>query len=199
MGGTVVAREKVGEKDTDFSGVIAKIRPSNPDAVYYGGEYPAAGPLSKQIAGAGLNIPLMGGDGIVDAKFVELGGKEGDLATPSARPTESLARPRRSSTRTRRAVKEPFTAYGAFSYDAANVDHRCAWPRPSTARHVGRLEARTALTDAVQASRLDGASGEVEFDQYGDSTNKVLTVYQVTRQWKRRSDRHVTGELTTRH
>ena len=41
-----MAREKVGEKDTDFSGVIAKIRPLNPDAVYYGGEYPVAGPLS---------------------------------------------------------------------------------------------------------------------------------------------------------
>ena len=53
LGGTVVAREKVGEKDTDFSGVIGKIRPLNPDAVYYGGEYPAAGPLSKQIKDAG--------------------------------------------------------------------------------------------------------------------------------------------------
>ena len=57
--------------------MIAKIRPSNPDAVYYGGEYPAAGPLSEQLAGAGLNVPLMGGDGIVDAKFMELGGRDG--------------------------------------------------------------------------------------------------------------------------
>ena len=46
--------------------MIAKVRPTNPDAVYYGGEYPAAGPLSAQLAGAGLNVPLMGGDGIVD-------------------------------------------------------------------------------------------------------------------------------------
>ena len=44
LGATVVAREKVGEKDTDFSGVIAKVRPSNPDAVYYGGEYPGGRP-----------------------------------------------------------------------------------------------------------------------------------------------------------
>ena len=52
LGANVVAREKVGEKDTDFSGVIAKIRPSNPDAVYYGGEYPAAGPLSARSSRA---------------------------------------------------------------------------------------------------------------------------------------------------
>src|SRR5689334_17104860 len=86
LGAKVVAREKVGEKDTDFSGVIAKIRPLNPDAVYYGGEYPVAGPLSAQIAGAGLNIPLMGGDGIVDPKFVALGGRAGDLATNVGAP-----------------------------------------------------------------------------------------------------------------
>ncbi|MGH3990900.1 MAG: beta-ketoacyl synthase N-terminal-like domain-containing protein, partial [Pseudonocardiaceae bacterium] len=73
LGAKVVANEKVGEKDTDFGGVIAKIRGSNPDAVYYGGEYPNAGPLSKQLKAAGLNIPLMGGDGIFDPKFVELG------------------------------------------------------------------------------------------------------------------------------
>ena len=30
LGGDVVAREKVGEKDTDFSGVIAKVRPPQP-------------------------------------------------------------------------------------------------------------------------------------------------------------------------
>src|SRR6185503_1267395 len=72
--------EKAGKKNTDFSGVIAKVRPSNPDAVYYGGEYPAAGPLSAQLASAGLNVPLMGGDGIKDPQFVALGGRAGDLA-----------------------------------------------------------------------------------------------------------------------
>ena len=90
LGANVVAREKVGEKDTDFSGVIARIRALNPDAVYYGGEYPAAGPLSGQLAGAGLNIPLMGGDGIVDPQFVALGGRAGDLATNVGAPAESL-------------------------------------------------------------------------------------------------------------
>ncbi len=102
LGGTVVAREKVGEKDTDFSGVIGKIRPLNPDAVYYGGEYPAAGPLSKQLKDAGLDIPLMGGDGIVDTQFVELGGRRVTSPPASALPRRACPAPRRSSTTTRR-------------------------------------------------------------------------------------------------
>jgi branched-chain amino acid transport system substrate-binding protein len=37
----------------------------------------------------------------------------------------------------------------------------------------------------VGAYSGSGATGEVKFDQYGDSTNKVLTVYQVTSaKWK---------------
>jgi branched-chain amino acid transport system substrate-binding protein len=179
LGGTVVAREKVGEKDTDFSGVIGKVRPSNPDAVYYGGEYPVAGPLSKQLAGAGLNIPLMGGDGIVDAKFVQLGGKEGDLATSVGAPAENLPSAKQFIDDYKAAgFSEPFSAYGVLTYDSANVIIA------GLAKAIGDGgtfddSKRQALIDAVQATQMDGASGKVAFDQYGDTTNKVLTVYQV--------------------
>ncbi|MFI6102051.1 branched-chain amino acid ABC transporter substrate-binding protein [Lentzea sp. NPDC051213] len=183
-GGTIVGSEKVGEKDTDFSGVIAKIKALNPEAVYYGGEYPVAGPLSKQMASAGLNVPLMGGDGIFDGKYIELGGKEGDLATSVGAPTESLATAKAFVDAYKAKFgKEDYAAYGAFSYDAANAI-------------IGALAATLSSGDWADAKRPDmltnvgkysgsGATGEVKFDQYGDSTNKVLTVYQVTSgKWK---------------
>ncbi len=71
--------------------MISKTKSANPEAVYYGGEYPQAGPLSQQAKSAGLNVPLMGGDGIYDEAFIELAGKtsEGDLATSVGAPTES--------------------------------------------------------------------------------------------------------------
>ena len=31
----------------------------------------------------------------------------------------------------------------------------------------------------MQSTNVDGASGPISFDQFGDTTNKVLTVYQV--------------------
>ncbi len=183
-GGQIVGSEKVGEKDTDFSGVIAKIKALNPEAVYYGGEYPNAGPLSKQMASAGLNVPLMGGDGIFDPKFIELGGKEGDLATSVGAPTESLATAKAFVEAYKAKFgKEDYAAYGAFSYDATNAI-------------IGALAATLSSGDWAETKRPDmvtnvgkytgsGATGEVKFDQYGDSTNKVLTVYQVTSgKWK---------------
>jgi branched-chain amino acid transport system substrate-binding protein len=179
LGGQVVAKEKVGEKDTDFSGVIAKVKPSAPEAVYYGGEYPNAGPLSKQMKDAGLNIPLFGGDGIFDKEFINLGGKEGDLATSVGAPTESLDSAKAFvDAYEAKKYSEGYSAYGAFSYDAANaiID--------SVAKAIGDGtwgdDKRDAVLKNLDGYSADGATGPVKFDEYGDSTNKLLTVYQVS-------------------
>jgi branched-chain amino acid transport system substrate-binding protein len=185
LGGQIVAEETVGEKDSDFSGVIAKIKPANPEAVYYGGEYPAAGPLSKQMRDAGLNIPLFGGDGIYDKEFINLGGKEGDLATSVGAPTDKLDSAKEFvDAYEAKNYSEGYSAYGAFSYDAANaiID--------SVAKAIGDgswgEDKRDAVLENMNSySEANGATGEVEFDEYGDSTNKLLTVYQVSgTDWK---------------
>ncbi len=178
LGANVVAREKVGEKDTDFSGVLAKIRPLSPDAVYYGGEYPVGGPLSAQLAGAGLNIPLMGGDGLVDKQFVALGGRAGDLATNVGAPPESLPSARQFISDYQAAnYAEPFGAYGALTFDATNViiDGVAKAVQGGTWSE----QTRETVVQNVQGANLQGAGGPVSFDQYGDTTNKVLTVYTV--------------------
>lgn len=185
LGAKIVANEKVGEKDTDFGGVIAKIRSSNPDALYYGGEFPNAGPLSKQLKAAGLNIPLMGGDGIYDPKFIELGGSDGDLATSVGAPTEKLDSAK-AFVDAYAAAKYPeaFSAYGAFSYDAANV---IIGSLATTLKDGGTWgdDKRVDLLKNIGSYKTTGATGEVAFDQYGDSTNKLLTTYQVSgKEWK---------------
>jgi branched-chain amino acid transport system substrate-binding protein len=177
-GATIVAREKVGERDTDFSGVITRIRPLNPDAVYYGGEYPVAGPMSAQLAASGLNIPLMGGDGIVDGEFVALGGREGDLATNIGAPPESLPSAAQFLADYEAAgFAEPYSAYGALTYDATNVIINALATTLASGDYTP--ERRADIVAAVQRTNFDGASGPVEFDQFGDTTNKVLTVYRV--------------------
>ena len=83
LGGTVTAAETINPDESNYQSVISKVKPTAPQAVYYGGEYPQAGPLSQQMKAAGLNVPLMGGDGIYDPKFTALAGTtaNGDLAT----------------------------------------------------------------------------------------------------------------------
>ena len=90
LGGEVVAADTINPDEKDFSSVISKVKAAGPDAIYYGGQYPQAGPLSQQAKAAGLKVPVMGGDGIYDPKYIELAGKtsEGDLATSVGAPTE---------------------------------------------------------------------------------------------------------------
>lgn len=179
-GAKIAASAKVGERDTDFSGVIGTIKGSNPDAVYYGGEYPQAGPLSKQMKDAGLNIPVMGGDGIFDQKYIDLGGKEGDLATSVGAPTETLPSAKAFIDAYKaKGFKDDYSAYGAFSYDATNAIIASLGKALGDSGTWGD-DKRQDLIKNTQEYSAQGATGEVKFDQYGDSTNKLLTVYKVT-------------------
>ncbi len=40
-------------------------------------------------------------------------------------------------------------------------------------------DARAKVTEAMQSVSFDGVTGKVSFDEYGDATNKQLTVYAV--------------------
>ena len=180
-GGKVTDHEVVTDGQTDFNAVISKIKTGNPQAVFYGGEYPEASLLSKQMKAAGLNIPLMGGDGIYDPTYIQVAGAaaNGDLATSVGAPTDKLASAKQFVADYQAAgYKEAYSAYGAYAYDAANVIINNL-----SAALAGKNEvddaARQAVVAAVQKTKMTGATGEVAFDEFGDTTNRVLTAYKV--------------------
>ena len=180
LGGTVVDAETINPDDSNYQAVISKMKPAAPGAVYYGGEYPQAGPLSQQMKAAGLNVPLMGGDGIFDPKFIVLGGASsaGDLATSVGAPTDQLAAGKTFLADYAAAgYKEPAAAYGAYSFDAANAIINALKVSLKDAKDVA--SARQATIDALGKVSFEGVTGKVAFDQYGDSTSRVLTVYKV--------------------
>ncbi|TCO51694.1 branched-chain amino acid transport system substrate-binding protein [Kribbella antiqua] len=180
LGGQVVAQQTINPDDSNYQAVISAIKPAAPQAVYYGGEYPNAGPLSQQMKAGGLNIPLMGGDGIFDPKYISLAGKtaNGDLATSVGAPVDTLASAKKFIADYNAAgYKDPYAAYGGYSYDAANAIINALKVSLKDASDVE--SARKATVDALQQVSFDGVTGKVAFDQYGDTTSRVLTVYKV--------------------
>ena len=180
-GGKIVAAQTINPDDKDFSSVITNVKGANPAVVYYGGEYPQAGPLSKQMKAAGLNVPLMGGDGIFDPAYVDLAGSaaNGDLATSVGAPIESLASAKAFvAAYTAAGYKDPYAAYGAQSYDAANAIINAL--KTSLAKAADAKSARADTVTAVGSVSFDGATGKISFDKFGDSVSKVITVYKVT-------------------
>ncbi len=178
LGGQVVARETLppGTPPDEIATTVAAARP---DAVFYGGEYPDGGPLSRALAGAGLDAPMMGGDGIVNPGYVGAGGREGDLGTSVGAPPETLPSARGFVEAYGRAgYPESYGSYGAFTFDAADV------LVDSVTRTLGEDGTwspgqRPAMVRSVQSYSGDGATGPISFDRYGDVSTDTVTVYRV--------------------
>ena len=68
-------------------------------------------------------------------------------------------------------------AYGGYSYDAANAI--IAALKTSLANATDAKSAREATVQAMASVSFDGVTGKVAFDQFGDATSKVITVYKV--------------------
>jgi branched-chain amino acid transport system substrate-binding protein len=179
-GGTIVAAETINPDESNYAPVVSKVAPAKPQAVYYGGEYPQAGPLSQQMKAAGLNVPLMGGDGIYDPTFIELAGatSNGDLATSVGEPTENTEAGKKFLADYEAAkFAEPAAAYGGYSYDAANAIIEGLKVALKDASDV--KSARQAIIDAVGKVSFAGVTGQVGFDEFGDTKVKVITGYKV--------------------
>jgi branched-chain amino acid transport system substrate-binding protein len=109
---------------------------------------------------------------------VQLGGRPGDLATSIGAPAELLPSATQFVADYRAAgFAEPYEAYGVLTFDAANVIIQAMASGLASGEYSE--ERRADVVTAVQGTDIEGASGPVSFDQYGDTTNKVLTVYAV--------------------
>ncbi|MFE7956868.1 MULTISPECIES: branched-chain amino acid ABC transporter substrate-binding protein [unclassified Streptomyces] len=182
LGGTVAGTEHINPDAKDFSAVATKVKNSGADVVYYGGEYPQAGPLSKQIKAAGAQVPVVGGDALYDPTYVKLAGaaSNGDLATSVGAPLDELPSAKQFLENYKAGgYKEAYGAYGGYAYDSAQAIIEAV--KKVVADNNGKLpsDARAKITEAMQNVSFDGVTGKVSFDQYGDTTNKQLTVYAV--------------------
>ncbi|SEN67817.1 branched-chain amino acid ABC transporter substrate-binding protein [Actinacidiphila rubida] len=182
LGGQVAGTDHVNTGDTDFSALVTKIKNSHADMVYYGGQYDESELVTKQLKAAGVHIPLMGGDGMYSDTYIKTAGQaaEGDLATSVGVPVETLPAAKTFiDTYKSKGYPGDYGTYGGYSYDAATAIIKAV--KTVMDANGGKLpsDARAKLVDAVQKTDFDGIAGHVAFDQYGDTTNKQLTVYQV--------------------
>ncbi|WP_369192512.1 branched-chain amino acid ABC transporter substrate-binding protein [Streptomyces sp. R08] len=190
LGGTIAGTDHVNTGDTDFSSLVTKIKNSGADLVYYGGQYDESEKITKQLKGAGVKIPLFGGDGMYATTYIQTAGKaaEGDLATSVGVPVDTLPAAKQFvSTYKAKGYKGDYGAYGGYSYDAATAIIKAvkAVKDANGDKLPASSDLRSKVVDAVQKSDFEGITGKVSFDQYGDTGNKQLTVYQVTNgAWK---------------
>jgi branched-chain amino acid transport system substrate-binding protein len=183
-GGKVLGTAKTSDKDTDFNALVTKMKGVKPELVYYGGIYNAGALLSKQSKEGGLKVPLMGGDGLYDAEYINLAGpaSEGDFATSVGIPLANLPKGQEFTAAYKAMFpNDEIAAYDAYAYDATNViiNAIVETAKAKGAAAVTTPEGRDAIIAAVAATNTEGVTGAIAFDANGDTTNKAISLYVV--------------------
>ena len=132
LGGTLLLEDSYGDKETNFSSQIAKVKalPTKPDFYYVAAMPYNVGPVVKQFRDAGITGPIVGGDGYDTPDLVKVAGAAANnvffsthaLMDATGAPTGS----RSSSPPTRRSTA---TSRRTLSRRSAMTPSIC-WPMP---------------------------------------------------------------------
>ncbi len=176
----VLGRDQLNPKEADYTTILTKIKSLNPDALYYGGVAQAGVKVVKQSYDIMPKMIKSGGDGVLGAEILKGAGfpaAEGWYATnaapnvlenPDAKPfVESFAK---------KYGQQPEN-YSITAYDAALVILDAIKRVAASGKEVNRANVR----DAIQDSHLKTLQGEVSFDENGDITNRVVSVFKIVK------------------
>ncbi len=174
----VLGRDQLNPKEADYTTVLTKIKSMNPDALYYGGVAQAGVKVVKQSYDIMPKVIRAGGDGVYGAEILKGAGfpaAEGLYATiaapnildnPDAKPfVEAFAK---------KYGQQPEN-YSITAYDAALVIIDAVKRVADSGKEVNRANVR----DALQTAKVKTLQGEVSFDENGDITNRVISVFQI--------------------
>jgi len=167
----VVYYGSIIQGDKDFKSVLTSVKSVSPEALYFGGIYPEGGLMVRQARELGLDAVFVGGDGIIDQKFIEIAGNaaEGTYVTfspdPSSMPT---AKEFLDEYHKRFGQHGPYSVY---AYDAANI-------LLSAIEAAGTTDGK-AVADGIRNGTFEGALGKVSFDGKGDNKIAHYVIWQV--------------------
>jgi branched-chain amino acid transport system substrate-binding protein len=180
--GTVTEQQTVPDGATDFTDFLDVALASDPpDAIFFGGEYQVAATLRAQATEAGFEGPIVGGDGIKDQAYIDAAGdaSAGDLASSVGVPAAKLTTAKKFfKDYTKAGFAEPSSDFGPYAYDAANLLVLAARDVLEGKDDVP-ADAREQVVGILQDAKGKGVTGRLQFDEFGDTTNIVFTLYRV--------------------
>jgi branched-chain amino acid transport system substrate-binding protein len=158
-GSVVGGQDTVQEKQTDFASTISKIKAAKADAVFYAGYANEAGPFLKQLRGAGVKAPFVGGDGLYGVDFPKAAGPQAEGAVVTC-PCQPPAEAGGTFTEDYKAeYSEDPGAYAAEGYDAATI-------------FLEAIKAGNTSRDKIEAFvdsyNKPGVTKTLKFDDKGD-------------------------------
>ena len=196
-GGTIVGSASLPGTTTTFATQVSLAQSEGAQVIFFGGTSGnGCGLVRRDMGAGGLNIPMLGGDGCQDTKFITDANSGSNktasvgmyatsapdvtkLSSAAAFYSDYASQYANVAAPYNNAMNEPYTPYG---YDAMNILLQAihyvlvangGQPPASSATFRSDVVA-AAAPDAVQRR-----SRHTSFDANGDTTNTGFTLYKV--------------------
>lgn len=171
-GVTEVFNDALTPGDKDFSALTTRMKSDGVELIYFGGYHPEAGLLARQLADAGVDAVIIGGDGLSNSEYWNIATEEA-AGTVFTNATDATKNPASKAAADALAAKNiPAEAFTLNAYAAVEVIK------------AGIEKAGSAEdTEAVAAALKDGqpiktAIGEVTYGETGDLTSQSFSLFK---------------------
>ena len=172
-GAQVVRHEHTNDKAVDFAVQLTSIKAQNPDAIFFGGYDQQAGPMARQMKTLGMEMKLMGGETMNSAKFIELAGPaaEGDIASTPGAALESRPGGPAFAAKYKARYNQDIGLYAPYFYDGVMLI--------AAAMKAANSTDPAKYLPALAKIRYQGITANIAFDDKGDLTQGLLTIFEV--------------------
>jgi len=152
---------------------LTSIKAAKPDAIFFGGYDAQAGPMAKQMKLLGMNIPLMGGETVNSAKYIELAGPaaEGSIASTPGAALESRPGGKAFAAKYKARFNSDVGLYTPYFYDGVMVI--------AAAMKAANSTDPAKYLPALEKIKYPGVTADIQFDKNGDLTKGLLTIFVV--------------------
>jgi branched-chain amino acid transport system substrate-binding protein len=168
----IVLFEGVTPGAVDYSAIVQKVKYAGAQLVVWGGYYPEASRIVKQMRVKKMDALLMGSDGLKDENFITTAGEYAEGVYVSG-PLDTSRNPlyiQATEEHKARFGEEP----GAFYFNA----YAAILALTNAIEKAGSTD-YAAVTKALTTEFVDTPIGRISFDQYGDAIGAGFTMYQV--------------------
>lgn len=167
----VVAYEHITQGDKDFSAVLTKFKPLDPEVIFFGGYYPEAGLLITQMRRLGIKAIFVSGDATIDQEYLNLAGRNAEGTYLSYGPDFEKLESARNFMRDYQAKYGPVGPYSLYAYDAANIILKGI--------ELAKSTDGAKLAEAIHGNVFNAARGDLEFDANGDLSSSPYVMWVV--------------------
>jgi branched-chain amino acid transport system substrate-binding protein len=171
----VVDEQFTHDKATDFMAILTAIKAKKPDAIFFGGMDPQAGPMLRQMEQLGMaDVKYFGGDGVCTSEIAKLAAGAKTLTNVvCAEGGASLAKmPGGVEWKKRYDAKYPgqFQVYSPYTYDATML-------LVDAMKRANSVDPKV-YTPEIRKSNFKGVTAAIAFEENGEMKNPAITLYK---------------------